>query len=220
MTPEVVEHAFEPFFTTKSDGAGTGLGLATVYGILQQADGHIRIYSEPGGGTTFSITLPATTQALTPEAQEDTYERSPSGETVLVVEDEAALREVTRRILARNGYQVITAASGPEALDIAREHQGEIHLLVTDVVMPHMLGKEVAEQVLLIKPGTEVLYMSGYARPVLSSQGRLEPGVALVEKPFSEAELLAKAGQVLNGHFQGFRTTRGNQADQATPGPG
>jgi nitrogen-specific signal transduction histidine kinase/CheY-like chemotaxis protein len=220
MTPEVVEHAFEPFFTTKSDGAGTGLGLATVYGILQQADGHIRIYSEPGGGTTFSITLPATTQAATPEAPKDTYERSPSGETVLVVEDEAALREVTRRILARNGYQVITAASGPEALDIAREHQGEIHLLVTDVVMPHMLGKEVAEQVLLIKPGTEVLYMSGYARPVLSSQGRLEPGVALVEKPFSEADLLAKAGQVLNGHFQGFRTTRGNQADQATPGPG
>jgi nitrogen-specific signal transduction histidine kinase/CheY-like chemotaxis protein len=207
MTPEVVEHAFEPFFTTKSDGGGTGLGLATVYGILQQADGHIRIYSEPGGGTTFSITLPATTQAATPQIPEVTYERTPSGETVLVVEDEAALREVTRRILARNGYQVITAASGPEALDIARNHQGEIHLLVTDVVMPHMLGKEVAEQVLLIKPETEVLYMSGYARPVLASQGRLEPGVALVEKPFSEADLLAKAGQVLNGHFKGFRTT-------------
>jgi nitrogen-specific signal transduction histidine kinase/CheY-like chemotaxis protein len=207
MTPEVVEHAFEPFYTTKSDSGGTGLGLATVYGILQQADGHIRIYSEPGGGTTFSITLPATTQAATREAREHTYQRSPSGETVLVVEDEAALREVTRRILARNGYQVITAASGPEALKIARNYQGEIHLLVTDVVMPHMLGKEVAEQVLLIKPETEVLYMSGYARPVLASQGRLEPGVALVEKPFSEADLLAKAGQVLNGHFKGFRTT-------------
>jgi CheY-like chemotaxis protein len=220
MTREVVAHAFEPFFTTKPDGAGTGLGLATVYGIVQQADGHIRIYSEPGGGTTFSMTLPATTQDATPEAPEAIYERSPSGETVLVVEDEAALREVTRRILARNGYQVITAASGPEALDIARHHQGEIHLLVTDVVMPHMLGKEVAEQVLLIKPGAEVLYMSGYARPVLASQGRLEPGVALVEKPFSEADLLAKAGQVLNGHFKGFRTTRGNQGDRAAPGPG
>ena len=136
------------------------------------------------------------------------YQRTPSGETVLVVEDEAALREVTRRILARNGYQVITAASGPEALDIARGYQGEIHLLVTDVVMPHMLGKEVAEQMLVIKPEIEVLYMSGYARPVLASQGRLDPGVALVEKPFSEAELLAKAGQVLNGHFPGFKTTR------------
>jgi len=208
MPPEVVAHAFEPFFTTKADDGGTGLGLATVYGILTQADGHIRIYSEPGGGTTFSITLPATTLAASPAASEVTYQRTPSGETVLVVEDEAALREVTRRILARNGYQVITAASGPEALEIARNYQGEIHLLVTDVVMPHMLGKEVAEQVLLIKPGTEVLYMSGYARPVLASQGRLEPGVALVEKPFSEADLLAKAGQVLNGHFQGFRTTR------------
>jgi nitrogen-specific signal transduction histidine kinase/CheY-like chemotaxis protein len=208
MIPEVVAHAFEPFFTTKSDSGGTGLGLATVYGILQQAEGHIRIYSEPGGGTTFSITLPATTQAASAEVPEDTYQRTPSGETVLVVEDEAALREVTRRILARNGYQVITAASGPEALEIARNYPGEVHLLVTDVVMPHMLGKEVAEQILLIKPGTEVLYMSGYARPVLASQGRLEPGVALVEKPFSEADLLAKAGQVLNGHFQGFRTTR------------
>jgi CheY-like chemotaxis protein len=208
MPPEVIEHAFEPFFTTKTDGGGTGLGLATVYGIITQADGHIHIYSEPGGGTTFSIMMPATTQAAGPEASEITYERTPSGETVLVVEDEAALREVTRRILARNGYRVITAASGPEAVDIARDHQGEIHLLLTDVVMPHMLGKEVAERVLLLKPGTEVLYMSGYARPVLASQGRLEPGVALVEKPFSEADLLAKAGQVLNSHFPGFKTTR------------
>ena len=219
MTPEIIEHAFEPFFTTKSDDGGTGLGLATVYGILKQADGHIRIYSEPGGGTTFSITLPATTQAAAPQTPEATYERTPSGETVLVVEDEAALREVTRRILARNGYHVITAASGPEALEIVRNYQDEIHLLVTDVVMPHMLGKEVAEQVLLIKPETEVLYMSGYARPVLASQGRLEPGVALVEKPFSEADLLAKAGQVLNAHFPGFKTTR-SPADRAIPGPG
>jgi nitrogen-specific signal transduction histidine kinase/CheY-like chemotaxis protein len=219
MSPAVIEHAFEPFFTTKSDSGGTGLGLATVYGILKQADGHIRIYSEPGGGTTFSITLPATTQTAAPQTPEVTYERTPSGETVLVVEDEAALREVTRRILARNGYHVITAATGPEALEIARGYRGEIHLLVTDVVMPHMLGKEVAERVLMIKPGAEVLYMSGYARPVLASQGRLEPGVALVEKPFSEAELLAKAGQVLNAHFPGFKTTR-NPADGAVPGPG
>jgi signal transduction histidine kinase len=209
MPPDVIEHAFEPFFTTKKDGGGTGLGLATVYGILTQADGHIHIYSDPGGGTTFSIMLPATSQAATPKAAEMAYQRTPRGETVLVVEDEAALREVTRRILARNGYRVITAASGPEALDIARDHQGEIHLLVTDVVMPHMLGKEVAERMRLIKPETEVLYMSGYARPVLASQGRLEPGMALVEKPFSAADLLAKAGQVLNGHFLGFKTTMG-----------
>jgi CheY-like chemotaxis protein len=123
-----------------------------------------------------------------------------------VVEDEEALRLVTQRIFARNGYHVITAPDGPAALETARAHPGEIHLLVTDVVMPHMLGKEVAEKMRLIKPEIEVVFMSGYARPVLASQGRLDPGVALVEKPFSEADLLATAGQVLNGHFQGFTT--------------
>ena len=200
MRADVAQHVFEPFFTTKPDGGGTGLGLATVYGILIQADGDIRIYSEPGHGTTFIITLPATAEAAAPIAEPMPYQRAPKGETVLVVEDEEALREVTRRIFSRNGYQVITAASGPEALGIATHHPGEIHLLVTDVVMPHMLGKEVAEKMRLIKPEIEVIFMSGYARPVLASQGRLDPGVALVEKPFSEADLLAIAGQVLKGH--------------------
>jgi PAS domain S-box-containing protein len=209
MPAEVAQHAFEPFFTTKPDGAGTGLGLATVYGILAQADGNIQIYSEPGTGTTFTITLPATAETAAPIAEPAPYQRTPKGETVLVVEDEEALREVTRRIFTRNGYQVITAASGPEALGIADGHPGEIHLLVTDVVMPHMLGKEVAEKMRLIKPEIEVVFMSGYARPVLASQGRLDPGVALVEKPFSEADLLAVAGQVLNGHFKGFTTVHG-----------
>jgi signal transduction histidine kinase/CheY-like chemotaxis protein len=212
MPAEVAQHAFEPFFTTKADGLGTGLGLATVYGILAQADGNIRIYSESGTGTTFTITLPATAEAIAPVAEPVPYQRTPKGETVLVVEDEEALREVTRRILTRNGYQVITAASGPEALGIAGAHPGDIHLLVTDVVMPHMLGKEVAEKMRLIKPEIEVVFMSGYARPVLASQGRLDPGVALVEKPFSEADLLAVAGQVLNGHFQGFTTIEGTTA--------
>jgi signal transduction histidine kinase len=209
MTAETAEHVFEPFFTTRRDNGGTGLGLATVYGILMQADGHIRIYSEPGTGTTFTITLPVTAEAATPLAEPAPYQRRPRGETVLVVEDEAALREVTKRILTRNGYQVITAASGPEAIAIAVGHPGEIHLLVTDVVMPHMLGKEVAEKMRVVKPGIEVLFMSGYARPVLASQGRLDPNVALVEKPFSEASLLAMAGQVLGGHFPGFTTTGG-----------
>ena len=166
---------FEPFFTTKRDGGGTGLGLATVYGILMQADGDIQIYSEPGAGTTFTITLPVTAEAAAPVAEPAPYQRTPKGETVLVVEDEEALREVTKRIFTRNGYHVITAASGPEALAIAANHPGEIHLLVTDVVMPHMLGKEVAEKMRLIKPEIEVVFMSGYARPVLASQGRLDP---------------------------------------------
>jgi CheY-like chemotaxis protein len=198
MAADVAQHVFEPFYTTKPDGAGTGLGLATVYGILTQADGNIQIYSEPGTGTTFTITLPVTAEAAAPVVDPAPYHRAPRGETVLVVEDETALREVTRRILARNGYTVITAASGPEALDIAAGYLGEIHLLVTDVVMPHMLGKEVADKLRVIKPEIEVLFMSGYARQVLTSQGRLDPHVALVEKPFSEADLLAMAGQVLN----------------------
>jgi signal transduction histidine kinase/CheY-like chemotaxis protein len=213
MPADVAEHAFDPFFTTKAEGTGTGLGLATVYGILTQADGHIRIYTEAGTGTTFSITLPGTDQAAIPARERTPYHRTPTGETVLVVEDEDALREVTKRILARNGYHVLTAANGPQAFDIARRHDGEIHLLVTDVVMPHMLGKEVADRMRASRPRIEVLYMSGYARPVLASQGRLEPGVALVEKPFSEAELLATAGQVLNGHFEGYTTTRDVPAD-------
>jgi signal transduction histidine kinase/CheY-like chemotaxis protein len=206
---DVAQHVFEPFFTTKSDGGGTGLGLATVYGILTQADGDIRIYSEPGTGTTFTITLPVTAEAAIPVAEPVPYQRAPKGETVLVVEDEEALRDVTKRIFTRNGYKVITAANGAEALRIATGHLGEIHLLVTDVVMPQMLGKEVAEKMRVIKPEIEVIFMSGYARPVLASQGRLDPGVALVEKPFSEADLLATAGKVLNGHFQGFMTIQG-----------
>ena len=197
MAPDVIEHAFEPFFTTKQ-GAGTGLGLATIYGIITQAGGDIRIHSQPGAGTTVSITLPVTTEAPLPRQEAAPYHRAPTGETVLVVEDEAALRDVTERIFSRHGYHVLTAASGPEALGLARAHPGEIHLLVTDVVMPQMLGQEVAERMRDVKPGIGILYMSGYARPVLSSQGRLDPGVALVEKPFSEAGLLAKAGEVLN----------------------
>jgi signal transduction histidine kinase/CheY-like chemotaxis protein len=206
MTEDTIEHLFEPFFTTKETGAGTGLGLATVYGIVAQAEGSIRVYSQPGVGTTFSIVLPVTAEAAVPVAKLVPYQRTPQGETVLVVEDEAAMREVTRRIFARNGYHVVTAANGPEALDLARAYPGEIHLLVTDVVMPRMLGKEVAEKMQAIKPGIEVLFISGYARPVLASQGRLDPNVALVDKPFSESELIGRAGQVLNGHFIGFET--------------
>ena len=212
MPADVIEHAFEPFFTTKPEGAGTGLGLATVYGIITQAEGDIQIYSEPGAGTTFNIMLPATTETAVTVKEHLPYQRSPKGETILVVEDEEALREVTRRIFSRNGYHVITAASGPEAIEIAGGYQGDIHLLVTDVVMPQMLGKEVAEKVQAIKPDIEVLFMSGYARRVLTSQGMLDPKVALVEKPFSEIELMDIAAQVLNGHFRGFKTIEGTLA--------
>jgi PAS domain S-box-containing protein len=208
MPAEVAAHAFEPFFTTKPEGAGTGLGLATVYGIIAQAGGHIQIYSEPGAGTTFSIMLPVTAEAAALVQDHVPYQRSPGGETILVVEDEDALREVTRRIFARNGYHVITASSGPEAIELARRFQGDIHLLVTDVIMPQMLGKEVSEKIQAIKPDIEVLFMSGYAQRVLTSQGMLDPNVALVEKPFSEVDLMDMAAQVLNGHFHGFKSVQ------------
>jgi signal transduction histidine kinase/CheY-like chemotaxis protein len=201
MPPEIIDHVFEPFFTTKEDDAGTGLGLATVYGILTQAEGNIQIYSEPGVGTTFSITLPTTVEAAAPRPKAVPSRRPPKGKTVLIIEDEEALREITGRIFARNGYHVITAANGPGALNAAHRHPGKIHLLVTDVVMPWMHGKEIAARMREIKPGIGVLFMSGYARPVLASQGRLDPTAVLVEKPFSEADLLIKAEQALTSHF-------------------
>jgi PAS domain S-box-containing protein len=205
MSAEVVSHAFEPFYTTKADGGGTGLGLATVHGIVTQADGAITIKSEIGAGTTFTIMLPVTDEAAAAMDEPAPYLRSPNGETVLVVEDEMAMRAVTERIFARNGYHVLTASGGADALALIARHEGPIHLLVTDVVMPRMLGKELAERVRELVPDIEVLFMSGYAQPVLASQGRLEPGVALVDKPFSEAALMAKAGRVLDGYFRKFK---------------
>jgi len=196
---EIVERVFEPFFTTKPKGEGTGLGLATVYGIITQAGGHAEITSAPGAGTAFTILLPATDQQ--PAATEQpapTSARSHGGETILVVEDEEALREVTRRILARNGYHVLTAYNGPEALKTAEHATDPIHLLLTDVIMPHMLGKELATKIRDLDPGIRVLYMSGYAQPVLASQGTLDPGVILVEKPFSEPALLDRVRTVLD----------------------
>jgi CheY-like chemotaxis protein len=196
---DIVEHVFEPFFTTKPKGEGSGLGLATVYGIITQAGGHAEITSAPGAGTAFTILLPATDQQ--PAATEQpapTTARSSGGETILVVEDEEALREVTRRILTRNGYHVLTAHSGPEALKIAEHTTEPIHLLLTDVIMPHMLGKELATTIRHLYPDTRVLYMSGYAQPVLASQGTLDPGVILVEKPFSEPALLDRVRSVLD----------------------
>ncbi|MFI5898366.1 ATP-binding protein [Actinoplanes sp. NPDC051513] len=206
MPDAVKERVFEPFFTTKAEGAGTGLGLSTVYGIIAEADGTITIHSIPGAGTTMTILVPVTDEIADPEPDAVPYERTPSGETVLMVEDQEALREVTERIFTRSGYHVITAAGGPEAVAFAAGYDGDIHLLVTDVVMPDMLGKEVAEKIRELKPDIEVLFMSGYAQPVLASQGRLDRGVHLIEKPFSASAIIEKAGRILNGHFAGFRT--------------
>ena len=211
MAADVLSHVFEPFFTTKPEGAGTGLGLATVYGIVAQADSTIDIHSQPGIGTTFTIMFPATDQMAAPVVEPSSYRRTPTGEMVLIVEDEEALREVTERIFTRSGYRVITAADGVEAISRAREFDGEIHLLVTDVVMPNMLGEEVAERIRQIKSNIEVLYMSGYAQPIVAAGGRLDPDVNLIEKPFTAAELIERAGQILNGHFSGFHTVEAGE---------
>jgi nitrogen-specific signal transduction histidine kinase/CheY-like chemotaxis protein len=206
MPPDVIAHVFEPFYTNKPHGAGTGLGLSTVYGIVTQADATIDIHSQPGFGTTFTILIPVTEERAVAFAEEPSYQRNPKGETVLIVEDEEALREVTERIFTSSGYHAITATNGAEAVALAAQYDGDIHLLLTDVVMPNMLGKEAAEKIRQLRPDIEVLYMSGYAQPVLASQGRLDPDVNLIEKPFSASSIIEKAGRVLNGHFCGFRT--------------
>ncbi|HLL68301.1 MAG TPA: ATP-binding protein [Micromonosporaceae bacterium] len=197
MTDEVLKHAFEPFYTTKSKGAGSGLGLATVYGAVTQTEGHVRIQSIPAQGTTFTILLPVTTQTASEAALISPSRHLSQGETVLVVEDEEALREVTRRLLTRQGYQVITAPNGAAGIAAADSYPGTIHLLLTDVIMPQMLGKEAAARIRQARPELRVLYMSGYAQPILASQGRLDPEVALLDKPFTEHELLAKVGAAL-----------------------
>jgi PAS domain S-box-containing protein len=190
MEQQVIEHIFEPFFTTKPTGKGTGLGLPMVFGIVKQAGGDIQVYSEPGIGTTCAILLPATDQVLT-VAQSPGVPRALRGtETVLVVEDEDALREVTRRILSRNGYAVLTSENGPEAIALLRTYEGVIDLLLTDVIMPQMPGKETAERVQKVRPGLPVLYMSGYAQPVFGLT--LGKDICFLEKPFSEKMLLDK----------------------------
>jgi PAS domain S-box-containing protein len=205
MSEQVIERAFEPFFTTKPKGEGSGLGLATVYGIIMRMEGFVRILSRPGEGATFFMLIPATAvrppdaEAADPELVARSAGRSSGGgETILVIEDEDAMREVTRRVLLRKGYRVLTARDGVSALELLSGTEEPIQLLLTDVVMPHMLGKDVADRALVLRPGLRVLYMSGYAQPVLTSQGTLQPGVALIEKPFSQDDLLMMVRAVLD----------------------
>ena len=198
MDRETQRHAFEPFFSTKPKGEGTGLGLATVYGIVTQAGGESTLYSEPGLGTTFSALLPATSAGITAKREAEQATTEHGGETILVTEDEDAIREVARRILTRHGHAVLLAEDSARALELLDAFDGEIHLLLTDVVMPGMQGKDLAEKARRHRPGLRVLYMSGYAQPVLASQGTLDTGVVLLEKPFTEQSLLVRVREVLD----------------------
>ncbi|MET0415639.1 MAG: PAS domain S-box protein, partial [Actinoplanes sp.] len=197
MPPEVIERAFEPFYTTKPKGSGTGLGLATVYGIATAAGGDVRLYSENGIGTTVTVILPAVdapASDITADAvviTEPVAGAAPE-ETILMVEDEDDLRVITGRILTRAGYHVLAASGGEQALHFAKTHPGPIHLLLTDVIMPKMTGNDVADRVRELRPDIPVLYMSGYAEPVLTENGTLPDGVTIVEKPFTSQELLTR----------------------------
>jgi PAS domain S-box-containing protein len=201
MDRATVQRVFEPFFSTKPKGRGTGLGLSTVYGIVTQAGGSIEIYSEVGLGTTVSVLLPATddtadTDAAPAVAGDD---QRGHGETILLVEDEESLRQLTSRILTRSGYQVCVVASGSEAIQLARDPAQPIDLLLTDVVMPEMLGNEVAARVGAVRPGVPALFMSGYAQPILDSHGVPSPRFDILEKPFTEAALLSRVRKAING---------------------
>ena len=188
---------FEPFFTTKQPGKGTGLGLATVYAIVTQAGGFIWVYSELGHGTSFKIYVPRV-DAVATTAAVARIDLPRGTETVLLVEDAAAVRAVARQVLQRQGYRVLEASEGEDALRLAARHQGTIDLVVTDVVMPRVGGRELAERLLVVRPETRVLYMSGYTDDSVVRHGILEGGVAYLQKPFSPEGLVRKVREVLD----------------------
>ena len=195
---EAREHIFDPFFTTKGKGAGTGLGLATVYGIVQQTGGSISFHSESDRGTTFLMHLPRTEAAVSDRRETARSSADLRGaETVLVVEDQDSVRKLAVQILSHCGYRILEAAQGDEALLMAARHAGPIHLMLTDVVMPRMTGRDLAEQLSATRPAMKVLYMSGYAEDVIASRGLLDPGLLYIAKPFASEALALKVREAL-----------------------
>jgi two-component system, cell cycle sensor histidine kinase and response regulator CckA len=200
MDSETQSRIFEPFFTTKEQSKGTGLGLSTVFGIVQQSGGHVWLYSEPGKGSTFKVYLPTTDDdlpaAVTPASQQPSTFRG--SETLLLVEDEHPLRVLARVILERSGYQVIEAPNAEEALLLSERFAGPIDLLITDVIMPRMNGRQLAEKVTDARPGTSVLYMSGYTDDAIVHHGVLDKGIHFLQKPITPTTFLQKVREVLD----------------------
>ncbi len=208
MDKETQSHLFEPFFTTKETGKGTGLGLSTVYGIIKQSGGNIWAYSEPGLGTTFKIYLPRVEKAakIYKPRLKPKEAGAPGGtETILLVEDEDAVRSMVSKILKNKGYTVLEARQGNEAIDICERLEGSINLMVTDVIMPHMSGRELAGRLAPMRPEMRVLYMSGYPDNTIVQHGVLESGTAFLQKPFTINALELKVREVLDGTRQGGR---------------
>ena len=199
MSEEIRQKVFDPFFTTKGKSRGTGLGLATVYGIVKQSGGSIWVYSEQGRGTSFTIYLPTVTAEHSSAVKTDPVVGQSSGsETVLIVEDQDSVRAVMKAVLTRSGYKVLEAEGGPAALELSRGLADPIHLLLTDVVMPRMSGRELAQVMKAECPNLRVLYTSGYTDDAVLRHGILQPNVAFLHKPFTAAGLSQKVRQVLD----------------------
>jgi CheY-like chemotaxis protein len=199
MSAEVRNQVFEPFFTTKEKGKGTGLGLSTVYGIVKQSGGNIWVYSEPGKGTTFKIYLPRVDEPPEEFKEKVEVKEIPRGsETILLVEDEKEVLKLASRILKEQGYRILEAATGEEALKICKENKGPFHLLLTDVVMPQMSGRQLKERLGQVGQGFKVLYMSGYTDNAIVHHGVLEKGMNFIQKPFTLEGLARKVREVLD----------------------
>ena len=199
MDAETLAHAFEPFYTTKKLGSGTGLGLATVHGIVRQNKGFIEVSSEPGKGTTFEISLPRFSERAEPApAASEPAASAPAGATVLLVEDEPAIMNMVRNLLVRQGYRVLSASSPTKAIEIAGRHGETIDLLLTDMVMPEMNGRDLARNLPSLHPQLRCLFMSGHSDEMLAKQGIIDPGVQFIQKPFTMKGLLAKVAEAMN----------------------
>jgi CheY-like chemotaxis protein len=198
MDAGTLDRVFEPFFTTKGMGKGTGLGLSTVYGIVKQSGGNLWVYSEPGRGTTFKVYLPRKDAPATVVKRKPVSTLLKGSETVLVVEDEDAVRSLVERILRGAGYRVLAAANGDDAIARVEGHRGKIHLLLTDVVMPEMSGRELAEHLAEHNPRLKTIFMSGYTDNAIVHHGVLDPGTRFIGKPFSPFDLARKVREVLD----------------------